>query len=378
VGGKPGEMENLVKHKYIWLDFIRAIAAIEVFLGHLRGILFKGYSSGSTGIIKTIFYFFTGFGHEAVVIFFVLSGYLITDAIFRAKDRNGFSFLNYGLDRLIRLWVVILPGLLLTWVLDKTGLHYFASSPAYLGTIEYMGNINVLSHLSWTNFIGNVFFLQTILVETFGSNSPLWSLSNEFWYYTIFPLILFLCWKGKIWKKGIVFCILISVIIFIGTQISLYFLIWLTGAALVYLKKSLPAPSGMVKNLILAVGLGTLGIVFYKLRIGGNLDFKEDFLSALPIVVLCYWGIYADMKFELPKKVISFFSGMSYSLYVIHLPLCIFLCSAFNAIQKDWTLKNFGFYSLIVSMVMGFTVLFWFCFEFRYLQLRTYARHKLL
>jgi peptidoglycan/LPS O-acetylase OafA/YrhL len=39
-----------------------------------------------------------------------------------------------------------------------------------------------------TTFVGNLAFLQTIAVPIFGTNGPMWSLANEFWYYLIFPL----------------------------------------------------------------------------------------------------------------------------------------------------------------------------------------------
>jgi hypothetical protein len=34
-------------------------------------------------------------------------------------------------------------------------------------------------------FLGNFAFLQTICVPIFGTNGPMWSLANEFWYYII-------------------------------------------------------------------------------------------------------------------------------------------------------------------------------------------------
>ena len=43
--------------------------------------------------------------------------------------------------------------------------------------------------LSWRTLLGNGAFMQDILVSTFGTNSPLWSLSNEFWYYVLFGLL---------------------------------------------------------------------------------------------------------------------------------------------------------------------------------------------
>ena len=369
--------QTLNRHTYVWLDLIRGAAAMEVFLGHLRTLVFKNYWVGGHGIIKNLFYFLTGFSHEAVVIFFVLSGFFISDAILRSKEKGSFSFLNYGIDRLSRLWIVLIPGLFLTLLIDFVGLHYFGSTPAYLGTIQYTGNINVLDRFTLVNFIGNIFFLQTIYVSAFGSNSPLWSLSYEFWYYILFPLILFLFWKESGLKKIFVVLLLTVIVLFIKTQVALYFSIWLIGTALVYIKRNFREPSRLVRNLVLVPGLILFGLYMYKVRTGGPSDFSKDFTIGLLTAVLCYWGIYSGLKNKILKRIMAFFSGLSYSLYVIHLPLCIFLCSLFSIIQKDWGLKGIAEYLFIALLVFGMAIVFWYYFESRYLPFRAYLKSKI-
>ncbi len=370
--------QTLERHNYVWLDLIRGAAAMEVFLGHLRTLVFKNYWEGKHGFIKNLFYFITGFSHEAVIIFFVLSGFFITGAILRSKEKGNFSFLNYGIDRLSRLWIVLIPGLLLTVVIDFIGLHYFGSTSAYLGTIQYTGNINVYDRFTFVNFVGNIFFLQTIYVPAFGSNSPLWSLSFEFWYYILFPLILFLFWKENLRKKIFAGLLLIAIVIFIKDQVTLYFSIWLIGSALVYIQRKFRKPSRLVRNMILVPGLILFGLFMYKVRTGGSSDFSKDFTIGLLTAVLCYWGIYSGIKNKIAKRLFAFFSGLSYSLYVIHLPLCIFLCSLFSIIQKDWGLKGGAEYLFIAMLVFGLAIIFWYFFESRYIPFRAYLKSKIL
>ncbi len=57
--------------------------------------------------------FDTGMGHSAVVIFFVLSGYVIS-----ATLRPGGTALDYGIKRAARIYSVAIPAVLLTWGLD--------------------------------------------------------------------------------------------------------------------------------------------------------------------------------------------------------------------------------------------------------------------
>jgi len=60
------------------LNFLRWFAALMVVVGHLRSFLFVEYNlvEHKTIFIK-LFYFITGFGHQAVIIFFMISGYLV-------------------------------------------------------------------------------------------------------------------------------------------------------------------------------------------------------------------------------------------------------------------------------------------------------------
>lgn len=62
-------------------------------------------------------------GHSAVVIFFVLSGYLISGSVFRMFAAGRWSWKRYSLHRLLRLWIVLIPGLMLTALCDQTGIH---------------------------------------------------------------------------------------------------------------------------------------------------------------------------------------------------------------------------------------------------------------
>lgn len=60
------------------LNFLRWFAAFLVVIGHLRSFMFIEYNQIiSPSIFDKIFYFITGLGHEAVIVFFVLSGYLV-------------------------------------------------------------------------------------------------------------------------------------------------------------------------------------------------------------------------------------------------------------------------------------------------------------
>src|SRR5262245_34523254 len=117
------------------LDLIRGLAALVVFLGHLRFFFFLPYHSRE-GIIlaERMVYFVTGFTHEAVVIFFVLSGFFISSSVMRLTAKGEWQWKNYVVNRCTRLYVVLIPGLILTAFWDWVGVRFFPATPIYVGS----------------------------------------------------------------------------------------------------------------------------------------------------------------------------------------------------------------------------------------------------
>ena len=125
---------------------------------------------------------------------FLLSG-LSRGSVLRSFSLNRWSWRNYLLNRLTRLYVVLIPALLFGGLLDVAGIHPFGPGGIYSGqTGTHELTFAVLNRLSVPILVGNYAFLQGIYVPTFGSNGPQWSLANEFWYYRVFPLLACALW----------------------------------------------------------------------------------------------------------------------------------------------------------------------------------------
>jgi len=92
---------------------------------------------------------------------------------------------------------------------------------------------------SFTTMIGNILFQMTVLVPIYGTNSPLWSLSNEFAYYCFFPLTLFSIFTIKrfsFWHCG---SLLVAILLLALPQGFLGgFFIFCMGAFISYLIQS--------------------------------------------------------------------------------------------------------------------------------------------
>ena len=190
----------------LWLDGLRVIAAFTVLLSH---IAYERYTGTRYGFFRD-----HNLGSDAVVIFFVLSGFLIAYAA-EMRDR---TLPAYAWSRATRLWSVALPALLLTFVLDRLGLlinpaAYFAPfyEPIPLGELLARG-------LSFSN----EWFLDSVRL---GSNGPWWSLSYEAGYYALFGAAFFLRGPARI-------AIMLAVAVLIGPRPLLLLPVWLSGVVL--------------------------------------------------------------------------------------------------------------------------------------------------
>ena len=135
-------------------------------------------------------------GHAWVIVFFVMSGYLVGGSVLRSVTTGRWSWRSYLFARMTRLYMVLLPALLLGGLLDLYSIHQFGKADFY--TTVDPGHEDPSPNDSLPTLVGNSLFLQTIkiplmggaFVQSFGSNQPLWSLCNEFWYYIAFLLLV--------------------------------------------------------------------------------------------------------------------------------------------------------------------------------------------
>ena len=306
---------------------LRGLAAIAVVCFHLRRTFFVERTPGG-GAVLWVFYFLTSLGSEAVMVFFVLSGFLIGANVLRAMSDRSWDWTRYLTNRFVRLYIVLLPALVLGGLWDGFGIRLTGTAGIYGGLTPNASILtSVAPSLRWPGFLGNLLFLQTIIVPTFGSNGPLWSLSNEFWYYIMFPLGALALSPGRSASGRWTYVLAVSATaVFVGYPIARLITVWLLGVGINLLPKFEVLN---VRLLILPViGLLLLALVLSYLHPGilhhallSNLC--VGFASALLIYVLLHSderstnGIYAKLAASL--------AGFSYTLYLVHLPLMVFI-----------------------------------------------------
>lgn len=163
--------------RYESLDAIRGFAALSVVIAHTT----------SAGLIDNpevwewlewspLRFLFAG--HQAVIMFFVLSGFALTVMI---KSMPKYSYAKYITARFIRLWPPYAASILLTIVvvsvLKASGLEWYNGwsgiAPFDIEKPDIIGNLSMLG-----------------VFNPFSINPPIWSLIQEMRISIVFPLIL--------------------------------------------------------------------------------------------------------------------------------------------------------------------------------------------
>ena len=322
----------------VHLDAIRGLAALCVFSGHLRALFLVDFSAVvQKSVGAKILYFVTGFGHESVMVFFVLSGFFISSSVMRSIRADRWRWAVYAQSRLTRLYVVLIPALLLGLLWDTLGTKLFENVGVYQGLPQYKHVVgNVAPLLTPQIWLGNLLFLQDIRVPTFGSNGPLWSLSYEFWYYILFPLGLLAVWPSTHLQFRILYGILaLAILAFVGQTISLYFLVWLMGWLIGVLQ---PTKVSRSKIYLAVASLAVISALAWSRAHSSEHTFSRDMLVGLTFSAFVYALLSGrdGVASKFYKTVATFVSSFAYTLYLVHLPLLVFLNAQVIGTNSPW------------------------------------------
>ena len=340
----------------------RIFAAAAVFLGHTNFSWFFG--GGEIGPKN---------GQDYVIIFFVLSGFVITWSV---DQKEALSFKQFAFDRLTRLWSVALPALIIGFILDLSGR---AISP------ETYQNIFVARYHEIKVLISGLFLHECWFFSISpGSNAPFWSLSYEFLYYMIFGSIMLLpTTKSKLF--GGFLWILVA-----GPKVLLLFPCWLLGSLAYYGCKSFRL-NIFIATLLLILsgyflittftfrwcywnpwqiqGLGTPPL-FYSAK------YLDDYTIAATVSLflfsLSYWFSLEKKPSGILATLVRHCAKSSFSLYAIHLPIMAF----FGSLWTSGKLNEVDYFAgifLVLLLCYLFAIVFEFPLKkYRYMLIRVF------
>jgi peptidoglycan/LPS O-acetylase OafA/YrhL len=361
-------VESAKQHLY-WLDWARFIAALMVVACHARGYTWVEYNQlepNEQTTFAEIFFTITDNGREWVVLFFVLSGFLVGGKLIERCLTNTFDPMTYAVDRITRIWTPLIPALAFTSVLGY-----------YCGF-----------KLSITVLFCNLFSLQGIFCDIYGGNVPLWSLSYEVWFYSIAGLagvMVMRCTTHRLWLWiAMVTCFAVFEKLWV-----VYLYCWILGTFAYFLTPARKSNGLWAIGLVVALG----GICLFKMYddagpYGDHLRallpspnfswLMESFGLGIFFADICRMKPLSSLTIRLERLGISL-AAFSYTLYLTHYPLLLLWEHFFPQPRRYLHLDAFSFLVFFVKISSGLLVawLLYLPFEAQTPAIRKWLKHRL-
>jgi len=354
-------------------DFLSAsrwVAAFLVVLFHVYNLSFTSHQVGPPNLLFRGVHFIGGFGHMAVIVFFVISGFLVGGrAIINLQDK-GFNVIDYFVNRFSRIYAVFIPALIIGGIFDFVGIKIFNASEIYTHPDAFYGNPfgnNIAKHLNLGIFVGNLMQLQTIMVSSFGSNGPLWSLANEWWYYVLFGSCMVAYCPGPMITRVVACGAIVVLAMLLPFTISLWFIVWGIGVGLAVLDRYWAGWPFFVGATILAIGLIVVRVadtwpMYRGMTTGVAVDFTMDLTVALgySAALVCAKNLKRPLKFGSLHRLLASFS---YTAYLVHFPAMVLVAAVLKDVfdigfSRQQSAATLVYAGTLVAIIYGYAWLF--------------------
>ena len=324
--------------------------------------------AGELSWASKAFYFATGLGHQAVVVFFVLSGFFISRSVVLANRTGTWDWSRYATNRLSRLWTVLVPALLLTAGWDQLGMR-MTDAPIYSGRTDVLLAKGLApENYGVATFLGNVFFLQSIITPTFGTNGPLWSLANEFSYYVLFPLMFTLAFGGGGVATRVVLATALGLYVaWLPGTIFVGYAIWLMGYAAFVASERESVMRFAFRPFVrwaAGVSFGSILVLSAAIPLTGWIsDLSVGIAATALVIALAHARADGVSRYA---RAAGGIADLSYTLYLVHLPACVFLYAAFLPDRlPEMSVLSYGVFALVFAAVFLYAVVVYRAFEAR-------------
>ncbi len=332
------------------LNEIRGIAAIVVLIQHIEQ--FKSKENVANIFDKRITAFlFCNMGFYAVMLFFILSGFLITHLLLEEKEHNGkINYFKFCMRRVLRIWplyyLILITAFIIMPSLNNT-VDLFKYNTFYHNEILVTNYANLNTILLYILFLPNVllFWHHKIIIGA----SHLWSIGLEEQFYTVWPLFIIFINKKKI---GYFFSTMVLLYIFVSLtqnkitdkfETAFIFQYLVIGSAGAYFyhkhKKTITRYSALPQIYILICG--AISLLMYKPFFSIPVQF---YLLSFLFLFFLYFTIDNNNSLAVRNNFLSKFGIISYGVYLYH-PLIMFL--VFPIAAKHFS-NNMFLYNLFV------------------------------
>lgn len=289
------------------INGLRAWAVIAVLLYHFR---LPGFSAGFIG----------------VDLFFVISGYLMTQIIVSSLENQHFSLFSFYLSRLRRilpaLGVLILLLFITGWfILPITNYQQLGQQAGY--SIVFLSNIHYWLSSGYFDYSSQ----EKWLLHT-------WTLGVEFQFYLLYPLILLSLWKASPKRSSLLIGINLLFLCSLGLSLGLpqwlntanFYLLptraweFLAGGLCFFVAPKIKSPSTRYRLFLVGAGLWLVALLLI-------VPYTQwpSLWTILPVISTCSLLLAQQQHIVLRHPLAQWLGSRSYSLYLWHWPIFVAL-----------------------------------------------------
>ena len=300
-------------------------------------------------------------GGVAVLLFFALSGMLICYSLLRKLGNPMYRFRNFLVDRFSRIYSGLVPAMLvsgffaaLIYVTNYSYFDYLSSMQSPPSLLTFVMTLTMLQRFPATFFnsllspFGMVFPLPS--VTPFGFNGILWTLAVEWWIYMVFGwfaigLLALLGRRKRSSAYKVVFLVVAVALSLMLTglmqEFSSVIIVWFVSALMM-----LAFSSEAVRSKLSCRFVAKVSVLLFVLALAGAVfgayaafawtgQYYDVFLGlalsafvSVGVIFLNGNGIGRISKWILNSRVanwVAIGAGFSYTLFLTHYPIIIFL-----------------------------------------------------
>lgn len=300
-----------------YLDFLRFTAALSVLMGHMSQ---DGFNMTWMPLAHM--------SHNAVIIFFVLSGFIICRSSLD-KSRGGLDFI---VARMSRIYSVALPAVIYCVLLAKA-IEWWR--PDLISRLPGYREVHWVDLIACVSFYTESWSSWRDSGKALTLNGPYWSLSYEVWYYIIFGFFVFVrsAWR---WPMVLLAGLLA------GPAILVLLPVWALGAWYAARGETVPR---LGNSNAWAVFVGSIALIaLIKIsdvdasikvrlhdfvpgywRLDGSQRMVTDYVVGL--CILAHVHAYTCLPptvgrfFERHGRQLATLAGFSFTLYLFHRPM---------------------------------------------------------
>ncbi|MBS1689687.1 MAG: acyltransferase [Bacteroidetes bacterium] len=342
------------------LNGIRAIAILIIIAAHTDefSYLFHKHAAGIIG---------KGAAVQAVTLFFVLSGYLITYLLILEKEKfRKIHYRKFYMRRALRIWPVYFLMVSIAYIIHMYG----GITPEYKVMTTYF--------LYYLFFIPNIFFAAGGILHPI---TPLWSIGVEEQFYAFWPFVI-----NK--AKNIVGVMLAIIGIYFCTKVALQYAHLTTIFKIVNVTRidsmaigGIGAYLVLEKHRLLSIIYHRItqmvcwAILIYSLIFGAIHIFSiadSEIYSVLFLIFILNVSTNPRTIISTENKVLNFLGKISYGLFAYHMSVLFLLAYLFRntAFNVNNTAFVIGLYILTLMVSIPVAYFSYEFFEKRFLNLK--------